>query len=150
MRSFVQIVQLYADGVYTFIERLLCNQEFSEQVAIEVFRFAWDNIQQVRMNSSFIAWLQGIALVNILEKYRNKNAILLSAEVYKPKYSVKVSDIDQLLPGLKFEERLIVVLYDIKKYSLDEIHDILPEFSLREIRALLDKGRFQISDGFRR
>jgi DNA-directed RNA polymerase specialized sigma24 family protein len=121
------------------------------QVSIEVFRFAWDNIQQVRMNSSLIAWLQGVALVNILEKYRAKQEDVRNATpVNKININMKLSEIDVLLSLLTFEERLVIVLYDIKKYTLDEIQGLLPEFSLREVRAYLDQGRLKISNGFRR
>jgi len=151
LRSFIQIVQLYTDGVFSFVNRLLCNQQLATQVSIEVFRFAWDNIQQVRMNSSLIAWLQGVALVNILEKYRAKQEDVRNATpVNKININMKLSEIDVLLSLLTFEERLVIVLYDIKKYTLDEIQGLLPEFSLREVRAYLDQGRLKISNGFRR
>lgn len=151
LRSFIQIVQLYTDGVFSFVNRILCNEKVATDVSIEVFQFAWDNIQQVRMNSSLVAWLHGVALVNILEKYRAKNEdIKHSVPFEKNKANQKLSEIDLLLPALGFEERLVVILFDIKKYTLDEIHGLLPEFSLREIRAYLDQGRLKISDGFRR
>ncbi len=148
-KSFNQLVQLFVDGVYSFVNRLLCNHDHTTIMTIDVFRFAADNIHQVRMNSSFIGWLQGIALVKIVSKYReNKESFVLSVDRHK--HPMKLSEVDLALAGLDFERRLLLVLHDIRKYSLEEIGDLLPEFSQIELRTLLDSARVQIANGLKR
>ena len=65
-KSYLQLVHLYSDGVFSFIHRILLIEDDSTRITINVFKFVWENIAQVRLNSSFITWLRGIALVFIM------------------------------------------------------------------------------------
>lgn len=143
IKVYAQLVSIYIDNVYGLIYRIVYSEKEANSIVKEVFHFAWDNISQVRMNSSFLAWLQGIGLNIILTRFRQKK--INSDDTSQ---SLKLSTFDSALIKLTFEERLLLVLHDIKKYSFEEIHDILPGNSIDNIQQLVYESRRKVAEGF--
>ena len=131
------------ENVYGLIYRIVYSEKEANSIVKEVFHFAWKNISQVRMNSSFLAWLHGVALNIILTRFRQH-----SLNTDEKSHSLTLSQFDSALKTLTFEERLLLVLHDIKKYSFEEIHDIIPEIAIEKVQSEVYESRRKVAEGF--
>lgn len=147
IKSYYQLIVMHVDNVFALAFRLSGNYHVANEICFHTFQFAWKNIQQVRMNSSFISWLHGVAIFFVLEKYRNSKHELHS---HNEGLAIRLSPVDVALNTLSAEERIILTLVDIKKYALNEVSDILPEFSKDELKAQLFSARYKISENLKR
>lgn len=147
VKSYYQLIVMHIDNVFALAFRLGGNFHIAKEVCFKTFQFAWKNIQQVRMNSTFIQWLHGITIYFVLEKFRQNKDLL------KPQHegvAIRLSSVDAALVNLTVEERIVLTLIDIKKYSVSELADILPEFDPVSLKQLLYSARYKMSEAIRR
>jgi DNA-directed RNA polymerase specialized sigma24 family protein len=144
-KIYIQIISLYMPNIYGFVFRIVYSVNEANAITKEVFDFAWRNISQVRMNSSLLEWFHGISLNLIMTKYRQDNLMGDEEEA-----TLNLSPFDKALKILTFEERLLLMLHDFKKYNFSEIHDMFPEMSIDETQKTIYESRKKMSEALRK
>ncbi len=147
--SFLQLVELNLGNIYLLSLRLLNNQKMAAEITGEIFNHTWQNLKQIRSDTSFTAWLHGIAIYKNLELFRN------SKHKNKNQNSPGTTPTDQrnkklenLINGLEDEERIAFVLHDIEGYKYGEVSDLMPEYSEQSIIEFVFSARKKLAKGF--
>lgn len=152
--AFLQLVKMNMASIYTLAFRLQADMKAAEETVKSVFLFAWDHRQQVRMNSSFNAWLVGITVAQVLDEYRNRTP---EEHEQKKKKGVRFDDPVQYFNKEKKEMailsldetvRIIFVLHDILKYEIADIASLLGGKRTDDIAALLKIARKNLMEVF--
>ncbi len=153
-KAFLQLVEMYHNSLFALCFRFLGNEQSALEMTEFVLNFAKNNIQQVRMNSSFFSWLHGIAIYQLLEILRKEIAAYTISDKKienTPKnYSIHLSHFDLLLQNLPFDERVVLILHDIKKYSYAEIKDLLGDTTEMEVRIKTSIARRKLMAGLKK
>lgn len=165
--AFEELVCLYERKVYTLTYRLMGNHEDANDFSQEAFLKAYQAIKSFRGDSSFLTWLNRIA-VNVCrdelrKRYRIKSESLdekiqlNDGEVEKQFKSTEPGpaelyeqaefreNIQKHINSLAPEFRMALVLRDINGYSYEEIAEEL-ECSLGTVKSRINRARNYLKD----
>lgn len=167
VHAFEELVCLYERKIYTLTYRLMGNHEDANDFSQETFLKAYQAIKSFRGDSSFLTWINRIA-VNVCrdelrKRYRFKSESLDEkiqlndgevdkqfkstepgpAELYE---QVEFSEnIQKHINSLAPEFRMALVLRDINGYSYEEIAEEL-ECSLGTVKSRINRARNYLKD----
>ena len=129
--------------VYSVLLRMLDSHEDTEEALAEVFVKIWRSADRFKGESKFTTWMYRIAgntAFDILRSRKNRREItiddaVLSEVDFGNGFTVdpeevmirshELSEIDKAIQMLSAEDRLIVTLYHIREYSLEEVAEII-------------------------
>ncbi len=128
--AYEQLYRNHVGRILTFGLRFFeHNSESAEDLSQKVFINAYEQINTYPGNITFILWLKKITV----EEIRKGNS-------EKPKDTHQTSLVDQAIFELPVEERIIFILHDIDKYSLEEIAEITRDTD-NDINLKLEQAR---------
>ncbi|MFQ3341152.1 MAG: RNA polymerase sigma factor (sigma-70 family) [Flavobacteriaceae bacterium] len=142
--AFNILFNTYWDSVYSFLNFRISNLNLAEELAIETFAKAFDQLDKFDENQPFIAWILTIAKNHHIDGYRksqhhqeNQNKIdettsyeLSSLEPSPEDLMIADQDLELVLThikSLKKEYRIILKLRYFENFSYKEIEDKLNE-----------------------
>lgn len=136
--AFTQAILLIKNDLYKIAKMKTTNEEDIQDIIQETMIYAYKYLKKLREPKKFKAWIIKILINNCNKYYRKKykdNEIYdnYNIEFYKEniKYSSDQQIVDntldfyEMIKNLKYEERIIVVLYYGEKYTTKEISKIL-------------------------
>ncbi len=147
--AFLQLVELYLGNIYLLSLRLLNDRKIAEEVTKGIFLHSWQNLKQIRGDTSFSSWLHGIAIYKILELIRkNKSADtnIQSSIEPKPYYSNK--KLENQITDLDDDQRVAFILHDIEGYSYSEVSDLLVASTEQSVAELVHSARKILAKGY--
>jgi RNA polymerase sigma-70 factor, ECF subfamily len=129
--AFEPIIHAYQQKLFAYCFYMLGNRQEAEDIVQEVFIKAFQGLHSFRFDHTFSAWLYKIAgnqcmtLLKRRKKWRTLLPKFWHLE-YEPSAEEEVwkqmgSKSANLLGGLTAEEKQIVILHALEKYTLDEI-----------------------------
>ncbi len=147
--SFLQLVELNLGNIYLLSLRLLNDQKLASEITKEIFIHTWQNLKQIRSDTSFSSWLHGIAIyknLELIKKRKSDKSGRGSLESSKPTYINK--KLEYHLSELDEEERITFVLHDIVGYSYGEISDLLSDYTKESIIEFIHSARKKLAKEF--
>lgn len=157
--AYTQLMLNIRNDLYKICKtRISSNDEIDDiiqETMIQTFKY----IKKLKDNTKFKQWIIKILINNCNKLYKNNHKIHLSNfEIdYKQglKNNIAVNDIEniendinfyQLLSNLKYEERIIIILYYSEKFTLKEISKIL-RISENTVKTRLYRAKQKIKLG---
>lgn len=136
--SFTQAIVIIKNDLYKIAKTKIANEEDIQDIIQETMVDAFKHIRKLKENSKFKSWIIKI-LINNCNKYYRKKYIdkemydNYDVEFYKNeiksyeilKLKEDTLDFYDMIKELKYEERIIIVLYYGEKYTTREISKIL-------------------------
>ncbi len=150
--SFTELIKLFQQDLYKIAIAKLSNDSDAADVVQETIISAYKSIHKLRNCSYFKTWLLKILInkCNTIYKKRSKiQNISFDADEYdKYTYTEDISESNiefySMINILNNEERLIVILYYLEKYSTKEISKIL-KINHSTVRSKLLRAKQKIS-----
>lgn len=135
-KAFTELMKKYKDAIYYMLLKIVRNEEDAEDLTIEAFGKAFNNISKYTPNFAFSTWLFKIATNNCIDFLRKKRAITIPIETTdSDSYTLhtirRLSD-NQLNP----EERLI------RKQKQELLKEIIEQLKPR-YKILIELRYFQ-------
>jgi len=128
--AYEQLYRTHIGRIFTFGLRFFeHDKESAEDLSGKVFVNAFEHINTYPENTTFILWLKKITVEEIRK-----------GDFEKPKDTHQTSLIDQAIFELPAEERIVFILHDIDKHSMEEVTEIT-SFTENEINLKLDQAR---------
>ena len=132
--AFTSLIMSVGNDLYKIARTRISNESDIDDAIQETMIEAYRNIKKLREPQKFQKWIITI-LVNKCNKiYRKKHKKDISIDEYNlDKYIIfnNYKDIDDdlnfysLLKKLKYEERIVLILYYMEQYSIKDIKEIL-------------------------
>ncbi|HSP88301.1 MAG TPA: hypothetical protein VLN45_09215 [Ignavibacteriaceae bacterium] len=133
--TYEQLYRTHAGRIYTFgLKFYDHNKQAAEQLTKKVFIRGFEEINSYSENTTFILWLKKIATEEI-----RKGDIEKSEEIHQ------ASIADEAVYALPEEERIVFILNDIEKHSVEEIIEITKNTE-EEINAKLGNARNSVME----
>jgi len=102
---------------------------------------AWKNLSNIREDVTFASWLTGFTVFYFLSEWHaNRIQTKTDKESINWIFDYKL---DVLIASLPVEERVAVILHDLKKYSIEETADLLG-IGLENTKTVLSNARRKI------
>jgi|TARA_B110000263_G_C15119464_1_gene423635 RNA polymerase sigma-70 factor (ECF subfamily) len=119
-KAYNQLFDIYWDSLFNFLLKRTNNKNIAEEIALESFAKAFDNLDSYNSNYDFKNWLFSIAKNHHIDQYRKKNILdKLTSNIDDPVHSDLVSlnknPEDELINTEKIEN----ILSHIKKLKKD-------------------------------
>lgn len=119
-KAYNQLFDIFWDSLYNFLLKRTNNKNKAEEIAIESFAKAFDNLDSYNSKYNFKNWLFSIAKNHHIDQYRKKNIIdKLTSNIDDPVYSglasLNKNPEDELINTEKIEN----ILSYIKKLKKD-------------------------------
>ncbi|OGU55372.1 MAG: hypothetical protein A2V66_04155 [Ignavibacteria bacterium RBG_13_36_8] len=148
--SFMELCKLNVDAIYTLVLRTIADLKLSEEVTIDVFIAAWENLNHYREDVAFSDWLKGITVFTIMEEVRTnerrkklQKQTKLSKNAKIPE-AISLNKLERMVFELEEMQRLVFVLHDMEGYSYPEITDFLGERSEKKVKEILKVTRREL------
>lgn len=153
--AFKYLVERHKDMVFTLVLRITRNREDAEEIAQDAFVKAFQSISSFKGESKFSTWLYKIAYNLSISHTRKKNYDIVDIdenlisdykifetynEFIKLEDSEKNNILNDAINLLNEDERLIITLFYIKEYSVQEIEEIT-SLSKSNIKIKLFRSR---------
>jgi len=161
-KAFTELMKKYKDAIFFMLLKIVRNEEDAEDLTIEAFGKAFNNISKYTQNFAFSTWLSKIATNNCIDFMRRKRAITIPLEnsennshpfqvirslsdgqlnpeekLIRKQKEVYIKDIiEQLKPRYK----ILIELRYFKEYSYEEIANEL-HLPIGTIKAQLYRSR---------
>lgn len=153
INSFVTIVDLYKDMVYSISFQVLGNEQDAEECAQDSFLKAFNKLNSFKNESKFSTWLYKIAYYSALnyKKSRKNNTVELnnnhqsiqeSSDKAEKEFAVKTA-----LQKLSEEDRIIVSLYYLDEKSVKEVAQIT-DLTESNVKIRLMRSREKLKEVF--
>ncbi|NUN09379.1 MAG: RNA polymerase sigma factor [Ignavibacteriaceae bacterium] len=148
--SFMRLVELYLSELYGIVIRLTSNDSLTKIILEKVIIFAAENLQQVRMDGTFSSWLKAITVRQCLNSHYFANPANLPGEGEEYIFSKNLfAEMDFAIMRLPREARYVIVLYDLLKYSSNEVSDMLSIGNPENVKIILKLARKKIIEDIR-
>lgn len=142
--AFGELYSYYAKDMYRFALYYTGQQHLAEDAVSEAALNAFQNITQLKNESSFKAWLFSI-LFNCCKKQQKEKALALqrvelseAGQIADERFESGRADVKGLLSLLNDDEREILILSFIGGYNSDEIGEML---SMKAVSVRSKKAR---------
>lgn len=99
---------------------------------------AWKNLSLIREDVTFSSWLTGFTVFYFLSEW-HANRILGKTDKDSISWLFDYK-LDVLIASLPVEERVAVILHDMKRYSIEETADLLG-IGLENTKTFLSNAR---------
>lgn len=161
-QAYATLMDRYRDSIYFMLLKMVNNKDDADDLTIEAFGKAFNNLKQYTPNYAFSTWLFRIASNNCIDFIRKKKKTVLSidrkfetedgetmgmdikADQLDPEETViksqKVKMMRNVVEKLKPRYRELVELRYFKEYSYEEIAEEL-DIPLGTVKAQLFRAR---------
>ncbi|GIP08898.1 sigma-70 family RNA polymerase sigma factor [Paenibacillus macerans] len=148
--AFAEIIQRFEKPIYIYCYHMLKSKEEAEDALQEIFIKAYEQIHQYRPAVSFSAWLYKIAYNYSLNQIRGKKRWYRFLTRYKhERPSCQNTEslvlLKDLLSSLTEEEKHILLLRAIHRYSFNEISEIM-SIKSATVRKKYERLRRKLSE----
>jgi RNA polymerase sigma-70 factor (ECF subfamily) len=135
--EYSNIVKKYKNGIYSFIFRMVRNQEDAMDLAQETFIKAYNNLDTFKVEHSFKSWLYTIAshhTIDFLRKKKHMKKVELEDRDGTESYvspvdrlinDEKIKRLNRAVNGLKESYRMAIILKHKRGMSVKEISEIM-------------------------
>ena len=146
--SFLDLCDINLRNIYSFIFRIVPDENTAKQISSEIFLSVWDNLRAINLEEPFFLWLKNRAVKFIIE-YASKNPAIKTVKPNSTFFLDTNDKLDLLLLELPFEERLILILKDFEDYSYEEIAAFFAseELDYYTIKKIVHKCRETLMQG---
>ena len=145
------VYRLYSKAMYNVAFRILGNQNDAENVMQDSFLKAFTKIESLNNKATFGAWLKKIVInksINELKKSKAYRTEILSdnyekTEETEPEISFtnqKAEHVLKTIQSLKPNYKIILTLFFIEGYDLEEITDLL-KISYENCRTTMSRAK---------
>ncbi len=156
--SYKYLVEKHKNMIFTIVLRIVKNREEAEEIAQDAFIKAFQSINSFKGQSKFSTWLYKIAynlsvshtrkkkyeIINLDENLLSDNIIF---ETYNEFSKIEETERNKILNDalnlLNSEDALIISLYYIEAYSVQEIEEIT-SLTKSNIKIKLYRARKQL------
>lgn len=153
--AFSYFVKRYQQMALTIAFRISQSQEEAEEIVQDAFVKAFNGLHRFRRASKFSSWLYQIVVNEALSRTRKRKLDKVSIDIseLKDKFisnaSIAIENLEQeekrtvilkILARMKPKERLILQLFYLDEYSIQEIEEIT-SFTKSNIKVLLHRAR---------
>ena len=119
-KAFNQLFDIFWDPLFNFLLKRTNNKNKAEEIAIESFAKAFDNLDSYNFNYDFKNWLFSIAKNHHIDQYRKKNVLdkftsNIDDPIHSDLISLNYNPEDELINTQKIEN----ILSHIKKLKKD-------------------------------
>jgi len=143
--AFRELSDINLKKIYNLAVRFILNEKIAEIVTQEIFIEAWNNINFLREEQPFDAWLKGIAIFKLLNELRTKKVrekLLEEGIILPTNLELNSSNKDEnIILQLPEKERISFILHDIEKYTYQEISDFINDMTVDEIKIMIRQTR---------
>lgn len=119
--AFEQLYKITIEQIYALTYRLTGQSFHAETITKKTYVNAWQNISKKNEFTPIASWLKKIAVEMILKDEKDLKPAKESAED-SHFYS---NTLEKHIRNLDFRNRLIYVLHDMEKFSLEEISKLI-------------------------
>ncbi|RRJ67633.1 sigma-70 family RNA polymerase sigma factor [Paenibacillus oralis] len=149
-QAYAEIIQRFEKPIYIYCYHILRSREEAEDALQEILIKAYEQIQQYRPTVSFSAWLYKIAYNYSLNQIRGKKRWHRFLTRYKhERLSCQNTEsqvlLEDLLSSLTEEEKHILLLRAIHRYSFNEISEIM-SIKSATVRKKYERLRRKLSE----
>lgn len=145
LRAFELLVKQYQRLVFHVVNRIVDNQEDTEDVCQEVFILVYKTLGKFRFESKLSTWIARIAYVtaiNYLRKYRKHNTTDSAIEHFhftdeNPQNLLSKKEesnyVNMLINQMPEQYKTVLTLYHLSEFSYQEIEEItrMPEGTVK-------------------
>ncbi len=158
-KAFTELMVLYESDLYKIARSRLKDENDICDAVQETMIIAFQSIKKLKNPKSFKSWIIKILInqSNKIYRYENKRKIVSFEEIendmideFNIEDTEQILDFNFLCKNLKYEDRIIMVLYYIEKFTDKEIGEILnlKESTVRTKRfRVLQKMKDSIKGG---
>lgn len=152
--AFTELVKLIQNDLYKIAKTRVSNEDDLEDAIQETMIETYKSIKKLKDPSSFKKWITTILINKCNRIYRRKYKTDISYEEANIEEFLKASssqDIEsdleyyELLKDLKYEEKIILILYYKEKYKVKEIKNIL-NMKVSTINTHLFRARAKLKE----
>lgn len=155
--AFTQIIVLMNDELYKIARARITNEADIEDAVQETMIETYKSIKKLNNPSKFKKWVIKILINKCNRIYRRKYNKDISIEEYqktdKNLNENNIMDAENelnfydIIKDLKYEERIVIILYYMEEYTVKEIKDIL-KMNENTINTCLFRARRKIKNTF--
>lgn len=155
--AFTQAILLIKNDLYKIAKVKTLNEDDIQDIIQETMMDAYKYIKRLKETSKFKSWIIKI-LINNCNKYYKKYYVQENYDLEFYKESIKYNNDQQLIEDtldfyemikqLKYEERIIIVLYYGEKYTTKEISNIL-SVNENTIKTRLSRAKEKIKNTYK-
>lgn len=154
--AFTQLIMSLDNELYKIAKTRITNEADIEDAIQETLIEVYKSIKKLRDAQKFKKWIITILINKCNKIYRKKHKKDISIDEYdldKILINYNYSDIENdlnfysLLKQLKYEERIVIILYYMEQYSVKDIKDIL-HMNENTIRTHLYRARQKIKNNY--
>lgn len=155
--AFTQAILLIKNDLYKIAKVRTSNEDDIQDIIQETMMDAYKYIKKLKETSKFKSWIIKI-LINNCNKYYKKYYVQENYDLEFYKESIKYNNDQQLIEDtldfyemikqLKYEERIIIVLYYGEKYTTKEISNIL-SVNENTIKTRLSRAKEKIKNTYK-
>ena len=155
--AFTQVILSVKASLYKIAKMRTSNDEDVQDIIQETMIDAYKYIKKLKNPSKFKAWITKI-LINNCNKYYKKYYVEENYDVELFKESIRNNNDHQLvestlnfyemIKNLKYEERIVIVLYYAEKYTTKEIAEIL-SVNENTIKTRLSRAKEKIKNNYK-
>jgi RNA polymerase sigma factor (sigma-70 family) len=120
-KAYAELMTRYKDAIYFMLLKMVNNKEDANDLTVEAFGKAFENIEKYRADFAFSTWLFKIATNNCIDFIRKKR--------------LKTFSIDQTIEGEEGSENK----YDIASEGLDPEEKLIKKQKTDLMRNIVDK-----------
>jgi len=120
-KAYAELMTRYKDAIYFMLLKMVNNKEDANDLTVEAFGKAFENIEKYRADFAFSTWLFKIATNNCIDFIRKKR--------------LKIFSIDQTIEGEEGSENR----YDIASEGLDPEEKLIKKQKTDLMRNIVDK-----------
>jgi RNA polymerase sigma-70 factor (ECF subfamily) len=120
-KAYAELMTRYKDAIYFMLLKMVNNKEDANDLTVEAFGKAFENIEKYRADFAFSTWLFKIATNNCIDFIRKKR--------------LKTFSIDQTIEGEEGSENR----YDIASEGLDPEEKLIKKQKTDLMRNIVDK-----------
>lgn len=129
-QAYQAILTHFERKMYTYCYYILKNHADTEVAVQEIFIRAFEHLHQYNRQASFSAWLYKVAYHHLINMKKKKSRWLRLIERCKeqqpaPEISRHETVVSELLTYLTAEERHILLLKAVERYTFEEISEIM-------------------------
>ncbi len=139
--AFEQLYKITIEQIYALTYRLTGQSSYAETITKKTYVNAWQNISKKNEFTPIAGWLKKIAVEMIIKEEKDLKPAKESAED-SHFYS---NTLEKHIRNLDFRNRLIYVLHDMEKFSLEEISKLIG-ISEDETKTILVSTREHLID----
>jgi RNA polymerase sigma-70 factor (ECF subfamily) len=147
-KEFENIVDIYANRVCRFADRLLCNREMAKDITQDAFTKLWENKSKVEL-SKVKSWLFTVAYRDSLKQLESQKRTSYEIEDLELSIETNTNNLTEVLEmgmdTLSDIQKSVLLLRDYEGYSYEEIAEI-SSLTESQVKVYIFRARQKMKD----